>query len=200
MSSLCSLSREITLKNNVNINNNQYVTISLVPKLKIESEVNNTVQFFKSRSSTQILSFIDYFRTVTETNSFVTALGTNGIIVFQNYPDITGFFSTPVPQPVLYSSNLTGMLAYCGSVNTPTSAVILPLPLDLDNWVYGANPVENITFVKGFFTGCIPLESILQTTLDCLYEIDCLQLLIDNFPSFTQVCFIILYINLILLV
>lgn len=41
--------------------------------------------------------------------------------------------------------------------------------------------------IDGFFMGCTPFESILQATLDCLYEIQCIQLLNDYFPSLKEV-------------
>lgn len=44
--------------------------------------------------------------------------------------------------------------------------------------------------VDGFFGGCYPLDGLLGSTLECLYDIKCLQLLKDYFPSLNQVCFI----------
>ena len=44
----------------------------------------------------------------------------------------------------------------------------------------------NATIVKGFFAACTPLEAILQSTLDCLYDIPCLLLLTEHFPSIRQ--------------
>ena len=77
MSSLCALSREITWKNEVKLNNNEFVTISLLPESKLQSEADATVQFFKSSLSTRILSFIDYIRVMTQANNFISALNTN---------------------------------------------------------------------------------------------------------------------------
>ncbi|CAF0815388.1 unnamed protein product [Adineta steineri] len=43
--------------------------------------------------------------------------------------------------------------------------------------------MPNSTIVSGFFAAYTPLEALLQSTLDCLYEIKCLQLLSGYFPA-----------------
>ena len=47
-------------------------------------------------------------------------------------------------------------------------------------------PTEDIPTIEGFFAGCTPLEGILASTLDCLYHIECIQLLISYFPTLKQ--------------
>ena len=46
---------------------------------------------------------------------------------------------------------------------------------------------KNDLIVDGFYTGCTPLEAILESTLDCLYSYQCIQLLEEKFPNITQV-------------
>ena len=62
------------------LNNNEFVTISLLPESKLQSEVDATVRLFKSSLSTRILSFIDYIRVMTQANNFMTALNTNAAV------------------------------------------------------------------------------------------------------------------------
>ncbi|CAF1633955.1 unnamed protein product [Adineta ricciae] len=50
-------------------------------------------------------------------------------------------------------------------------------------------PMNNSIIVKGFYIGCYPVEAILQSTLDCLYDIDCLQLLTNYFPKLQHINF-----------
>ena len=47
--------------------------------------------------------------------------------------------------------------------------------------------------VDGFFAGCTTLEALLPSTLNCLYDIQCLLLLPDYFPNLNQVCSIVDY-------
>lgn len=48
--------------------------------------------------------------------------------------------------------------------------------------------LEAYAMVNGFFTGCTSLESLLPSTLDCLYDIKCLEILLEYFPTLNQVC------------
>ncbi|CAF4048764.1 unnamed protein product [Adineta steineri] len=48
-------------------------------------------------------------------------------------------------------------------------------------------PSPGTIMVDGFFGGCTPLESILQSTLDCLYDVACIQLLLNYFPALNQI-------------
>ena len=48
---------------------------------------------------------------------------------------------------------------------------------------------SNLGIVKGFFAACTPLEALLKSTLDCLYDIHCLKLLPEYFPSMNQTYF-----------
>jgi hypothetical protein len=55
------------------------------------------------------------------------------------------------------------------------------------NHVDWSIPEPNSIVVKGFYGECTPLEALLHSTLDCLYDIQCLELLIDYFPALKKV-------------
>jgi hypothetical protein len=42
--------------------------------------------------------------------------------------------------------------------------------------------------VGGFFGGLMPMDVLLVSTLDCLYDLTCLELLLNYFPAVNQVC------------
>ena len=46
---------------------------------------------------------------------------------------------------------------------------------------------SNTPLIKGFYGACTPVEAILSSTLDCLYDTKCLELLSDYFPELNQV-------------
>ena len=86
-----------------------------------------------------------------------------------------------------YDPLSTGNDLRCDTANPITPTAFYKL---MDNLFY--NPTTwseyppNDTLVKGFFAACTPLEALLQSTLDCLYDTDCLQLLTEYFPSINQ--------------
>jgi len=41
--------------------------------------------------------------------------------------------------------------------------------------------------INRFFVGCLPFEALLQSTLDCLHDRNCLQVFSKYFPNFNQI-------------
>lgn len=172
------------------MNNTEIVTVSLLPQSKVQLEVDARIQLFESSLATRIISFIDYFRIVTQSNNFISSLNTNAAIVHSTYERVKDLYSM---STYYYSTTITDNNTrvtnpiYCGTVHTVTRAAICStLPLNFSSLLKWTDPTEDCSLVKGFYTGCMPFESILQTTFDCLYEIECLQLLVDNFPCLNQ--------------
>jgi len=69
-------------RNEINLNDKEVTTTYLLPESKIEIEVNATSESFRNGLSTQMISFIDYFRLITQANNFVTSLNTNIYLFF----------------------------------------------------------------------------------------------------------------------
>ncbi|UJR29494.1 hypothetical protein I4U23_010707 [Adineta vaga] len=76
------------------------------------------------------------------------------------------------------------------SITNPTSQVTfnkLPTNYFYTSYVGWKKAGSNDSLVNGFFTGCTPLEALLQTTFDCLYSLNCIQLLITKFPNLNKI-------------
>ncbi|CAF1633602.1 unnamed protein product, partial [Adineta steineri] len=73
---------------------------------------------------------------------------------------------------------------FCNRDNPTSAATLNPLLNDYmtTERIQTFESMPNSTIVNGFFAACTPLEALLQSTLDCLYEIECLHLLSDYFP------------------
>ena len=176
LSSLCSLSQDIGRENEITVNNNKFVTMFLLPESKAYSDVTATVQLLKTSVSTRIVSFINYFRFITQGNNFVTALQTDvksSVIV------------APTSELISSSSNddtnnESEQGVSCRNTLSSIPAVIY-------------ETTGYATLINGFYIGCSSLEALLRSTLDCLYETDCLQLLNDHFPTLNQVHLFNLY-------
>jgi len=153
--------------------------------------VDGTVAFYQSSISTRIISFLNYLRTTVLANYLVSALNTNLLIDISGGPNQY----TALGWQVTYTYDTVdrpGTTVYmtCSNQNPILPVSFYSLPQDNLDFVhaYGFMPLPNATIVSGFFGGCTPLESLLQSTLDCLYDINCLQLLLNYFPSLEQVC------------
>ena len=178
------------MQNRIDVENNEFVTVYLLSELHVQSEVNATVQSFKSSVSSRIISFVNYLRTTTRTNYLVSALNTNLVINAFNTGDVS---SVSINKVIYINVSFEDQIT-CGDGN-PLSPSIFDSLVNVtgyfQRWRW-YKPEPNSTFISGFFAGCTPLEALLPSTLDCLYDIKCLQLLMDYFPDLNQVC-IILY-------
>ncbi|UJR17612.1 hypothetical protein I4U23_004508 [Adineta vaga] len=187
LSRLCLLSQEIISQIQADVDNTEFVTINLLPKMQIQLEIDNTIEFQKNNALGRMISFLNYWRTTIEENYVVSALGTNWII--------TTWFSGNIPfAPIAFQTQYLDEnenIVSCG-YNNPRIAALLP-PLSDDSrdptLLLAAEPIPNSTVVKGFFIKCTPLEALFESTLDCLYESECLQLFFDYFPNLNKTNF-----------
>lgn len=169
------------------MSNDELVSIYLLSDTQVQSEVAAGAELVQNSLSTRIMSFLDYLRITTQANRLVTALNTNFLIITMytsNYKNIHVASRQVSYTPSSYGRNSTQLL-YCGVDNPVDVVTFSDTSLEgdadlLDDWNTDYPGAEE---VDGFFTGCTPLEALLQSTLDCLYEVQCLQLISKNFPA-----------------
>jgi len=97
----------------------------------------------------------------------------------------SAFFLQYSPE---YDSYEKGELISCGITDSAIPAVFYsssPATRDFLEFLW-LKPANDSIFVNGFFAGCNPFEALLKSTLDCLYESDCLQLFNEYFPSLNE--------------
>ena len=178
-------------QNQVDVENNELVSSYLLHESRMQSKVYTTIALFRNSVTTRINSFLTYLRITTRANYLVSALNTNFLVHIE--ADGGGDFYVSGGMVMYGSWSKTGedITSYvsCGTGN-PTSSTSLSTKLDsinFDNHIQWEAPLLNSSFVNGFFTACTPFEAVLQSTLDCLYDSNCLQLLYDHFPRLNQV-------------
>ncbi|CAF1032157.1 unnamed protein product [Adineta steineri] len=181
LSDFCSISQDTIFQIENDVGNNDFVTTYLLNDTRIHFEVNSTTESFKNSASARIIMFLNYLRTTVRENYLVSALNTNLI---------TGISSNSnnmihVATFLVYYKSASGNSVSCNQGNPTSAATLNPLlngSLTV-NRIPRFESMPNSTIVSGFFAACTPLEALLQSTLDCLYENECLQLLSDYFPA-----------------
>lgn len=162
------------------------ITIELLPETAVRKELNGLIEFQKTSAFNQMMTFLNHTRQKIQTNFFASALGTNWMLA--TYYTYDGdFFITASQVEVVSFSPLSTVACAQGS-----GIMIATLkPLSNDSIVFSSRQQmilsRDLTMVNGFFVGCTPLEALLESTLDCLYQVECLEVLFDNFPSLDQV-------------
>lgn len=169
---------------------NELITINLLSEDQVKSEINASVEMLKKSLFTRMISFIDYLRIVTQANYFISALNTNALITITNRSSEYHLDGHIVTYSIKFFLDTVDELSFsCRSTNpiSPASFVSFFEDKIIYSHFEWLKPTINSTLVNGFFTACTPLEALLKSTLDCLYDIKCLHLLTQYFPNIQKV-------------
>lgn len=183
LASFCSLSQEIVDRNQIDFESYTLVSMYMLHETTVQAEVHATSEFYKSAESARIQGFLNYLRAITHGNSLVSGLNTNFMIaVSLNESELMlGVEQTSFLNVVSYH--------FCGNKNLIEKAYFVT-PLNETEFGYYYSKAENTSFprVAGFYGACTTLEALLESTLDCLYDVECLALVRSFFPAVQRVC------------
>lgn len=170
--------------------------MNLLSEKEMEYEINETIKVLKETLATEIISFLNYLRIYIRSNYFVSALNTNLMLSTHLTKNQYNIYQLQTQ----YSAKTNDGYFEKESLLCGTDDLISPVGFFSNQNTTGVHmhstwwkPTENISIVKGFFVGCTPLESILSSTLDCLYDNQCIQLLYSYFPTLEQVIISVLF-------
>ncbi|CAF1350011.1 unnamed protein product, partial [Adineta ricciae] len=183
-SKFCSLSKEMISKIRTDLNNTDLISIELLSETQVQLELDGITAIQKNNAVSQMVSFLNYLRTTIQSDYLVTGLGTNWLIQLIKYNQWTSLTAGTAVKLFL---NPVSFLT-CSSRNLIIAATLSPLSNISISFSQRTRlqALPNSTIVKGFFTGCTPLEAFLQSTLECLYENECLQIWLKYFPELNQ--------------
>ncbi|UJR12873.1 hypothetical protein I4U23_017047 [Adineta vaga] len=153
LSSFCSLSQDIALQIQTDIDNLDFVSDYLLPEVDFQLKINAISDSVNTRA-----------------NHLVSALNTNTIIRIKKKNDQY----TTVGHRTLCLDTTLGVWDGCGSTNKTVSAV------------FDLLTIKQLSSQPHVFC---PLDGFLRSTLDCLYDIQCLELLMEYFPSLNKTHF-----------
>ncbi|CAF0902185.1 unnamed protein product [Adineta steineri] len=147
--SLCNL-----VKDFVNDAQQQYLVSSIVSTLMtdfdlFEKQTNASLIDFQLTLPNSFNNSLQMIRGLMQSNGFVSAYSTNWYYITKNIY-LSGVLFL---KPQYYGSDMCN----CATLSTCTQS--------------------STPFIKGYLVGCTPLESLLQSTLQCLYEQSCINLL-----------------------
>ncbi|CAF0764694.1 unnamed protein product [Adineta steineri] len=149
LAALCNLVNDF-----VNDAEQQYLVSSIISTLMIdfdlfEKETNASFIEFQSTLPNSFINSLQIIRGLTQGNGFVSAYSTNWYYVTKNINEGAMLYL----KPQYYGGDM------CNCATSPTCTQ------------------SSTPYIKGYLVGCTPLESLLQSTLECLYEQSCIDLL-----------------------
>ena len=137
----------------------QYITASVTPPDLFQSPIESLVHQFISSTTNSYLLSLQMIRDTTQANALFSGLQTNY------------FFNTISFYPIIILYPLGYTDCNCAAKATCVQQAA----------IYDAYPSETVLYsVPGMHVGCLPLEALLQSTLECFYN----QICIDKFQSY----------------
>jgi hypothetical protein len=115
-------------------------------------------------------------RKTTYANQFVSAISSNSVAVLFEY--LSQYY---VGQGTCIYNTQSGGICQCAEsyeCHMPVGVFNTTMPTNMvTGCSFNVSIDDSFTFFNGLFAGCLPLESLLTSTLACLYDEKCLETL-----------------------
>ncbi|CAF0945400.1 unnamed protein product [Adineta steineri] len=203
LAAFCSLSKTLISQALTDIDNSQLITIQLLSENEIQSEISGNIEIIQSSTPSQLIRPLDFLHVTTQSIFFISALKTNFAVYIRLtalFASTGEFYVTPTyysPDPNDFnisavqssSCELTSSVTPAGFFSLTLTDNTFPNAFIYEIWPYFSPAHKNITIssmIDGFFGGCTPLDAVLASTFDCLYNQSCLEMLVDYFPQLSS--------------
>ncbi|UJR11653.1 hypothetical protein I4U23_015834 [Adineta vaga] len=179
LSSLCSLSKQFLNQQIQDLLSETFLTPIVLSPYLLNTESQSRSSFIRTSASNAFLQLLQLIRSATYADMSQTAVQTSRsrrmVVIFDG---LIG--SNLVPT---YFSDRNDTICYCDTQSTCSSSLSGFFNLSAYETLGDyASSQSLISKVPGFVAGCFPLESLLQSSLECLYDLQCLNLVLNYFP------------------
>ncbi|UJR17374.1 hypothetical protein I4U23_004269 [Adineta vaga] len=139
--------------------NSTFISTSMIEYDVFQKQIDATMVNFKTNSlSSNYLLALELIRAIYSTNAFISAFGTNWFPVIREVRHNEKIYMRP--QEYNRSS--------CNCATSTTCVQTMTLK----------RKSEPLWPVPGMLSGCLPLDSMLESTMECLYDQTCLDMII----------------------
>ena len=169
LSALCRLSIANIEQNIAAFNQNTFISSQLLSQAALNQQINSTIDQFQQTAPRTFAAQLEIIRRVFASNKLISGLQTNYIISYYDNPD------------VLSAEYVTRNGSYCNcllDISCGADAVFDSVFEASTRYITGQT-----TLVPGITSGCLPMSSILTSTLECFYNQTCVDYLISHFST-----------------
>ena len=159
---LCQISNQSSYDTINQFLSSLWVTPYLLAPSSFHEHVDSLIDWTKSEAPDRFLRMLSILRTINHENRIISGYGTNFDYVANPYDVSVRLTRT---EAIIYDNNCS-----CYHYANCTSPAQF----------YNGNSTEKV-FVKGFKVGCTPSESFLISTLECFYDLSCINLIDEHF-------------------
>ena len=149
----CDLAAETISINLIQYYSTQFVSSSVTPYDVFQSQIQTFTDQFTWSSKEKLIESLSMIRSTTQSNALLV-IDQSNYYLFLSRPE-DGIL--PIPQ--YYGFCACDLEATC---NARTA-------------IYEYPTLSRVFTVPGFYTGCYPIEALLQSTLQCFYDESCIQ-------------------------
>jgi hypothetical protein len=140
---------------------NQYISATIVRQQLFQSETEELIKQFRSSTIDQFLLFLSMIRKTTQANALFSVLQNSYKVIPPS------FFGNAWMMPQTYGD------CSCAS----SSQCVRPI------YVFNNSDPTNYFSVPDFYVGCYVIEALLQSSLKCFYDQQCIDKLQLHFMS-----------------
>ncbi|CAF4117379.1 unnamed protein product [Rotaria sp. Silwood2] len=155
LSAFCELTNKTISKSLNRFYSNQYISAMITPVHIFESQIQSMLEQFIYSTTNHFLLSLQTIRDTTQANALLSAKQTN-ILVYFLYEN-----TIATVAPLYYDDCDCGYSAKC----------------IVQSFIYSYPNLTELFSIPGQYVGCFPLESLLQSTLECFYNQTCVDIL-----------------------
>ena len=157
LAALCAVANETVGEAIARFDTSTMLTEKVQSRETIESKANSTLHHFQRSIPRTFVRTFDFIRSIAQGNGIVSSILSNWHFQSLNTTFIKRIdYPSLWPEPRSYGENNCS----CGTSATCSSQAVL-----------------DGSTLPGFRVGCYPLEALLQSTLECLYNVSCIDAL-----------------------
>jgi len=161
LTSFCHLAQDAINKSLPELYSTHFISNNVVSEQLLKNQSQSNIEFYLLTTANEFVSSFDFVRNATFVNALVSGLLTNFDFQITTYnPDYAGYRMDKIYKSYKGSD-------WCDCVSTPTC--VSPSVIH-DNITGGVRFV-----VPGLYTGCLLVEAMRQSNLQCLYNQTCLN-------------------------
>ena len=179
---LCALARKTVNESLVVFNATAYLSVQLTPEAELVVRATSFLTTFQTRTPKNFQQVLQLNRDITQSNQLLTASFTNAVLRYVSLEDA----SNTVP-PALETWWINSLDPTC---NCGTSSVSCIRTFQSYYQSIFSQSGEQAYFIlnqtiKGLYLGCVPLETALQSSVECLFDPPCLLLILIALKNYT---------------
>ncbi|CAF0761016.1 unnamed protein product [Adineta steineri] len=167
LSKICELTRNTLNTALSKFEETDFITMHVIPQDEFNRKIKSIIEQFKTTTSDQFIETFKLIQTINHANQLASLFSSSWRFYLSNtelYSLDQGSTLNVIARSVIYGKDNCS----CGRYSTCSESVYFP---------FRTSNQSLRESLPGFFSGCLPFDSLLQSSLTCLYNQTCMDIL-----------------------